>query len=359
MNAPAYATRRAKIREQAAELGLDLLAISAPANVAYLTGFTGSNGQVLLAADPSQSDMLLTDRRYEGRVDSVDIAVAYEPLPTVAARFTGTLGIEAEHVNWATATRLTDELDAHGIRVTATTGVVETFRQTKDSYELAQLATACQITVAAVTDVLTHCRLVGMSERDIAARIAATMRQHGGHGDAFPAIVAAGVNGAIPHHNPTSRPVQAGEFLTIDCGTRINGYHADYTRTVAVAKAPSGVLDGIYAVVQQAQATATAALTAGVRSHDVDAAARDVITQAGYGAQFVHGTGHGVGLDIHEAPLIGPHQTARIAATVTCTSEPGIYLPDVGGVRIEDTVVVTPDGKPQILTESTRDLLIV
>ncbi|MEX2533829.1 MAG: Xaa-Pro peptidase family protein, partial [Nitriliruptoraceae bacterium] len=350
-----YHARRSRLKAAIAANDLDALVVTHPVNVTYLTGFTGSNGQIVVTAADSSVDTLFTDRRYEGRVQTdTDLNVTYGPfLPAILAT-PGTVGMEAQHVSWASARQLLVDSQAKRVTLSPTTNMVEELRQYKDSYEHAQLTAACQITVDALNHLFEHTRLEGVSERAIAHTLQQIMQDFGADGDAFAPIVATGVNGAIPHHSPTDRIVAKGELLTIDCGARLNGYHADCTRTVAIGTAPNSELAAIYAVVRDAQQAATAALTANTTAGEVDDAARSVIETAGYGAAFVHGTGHGVGLEIHEAPLIGPKATARLQATVVCTSEPGIYLPGVGGVRIEDTVVVTASGAPQILTDCPR-----
>ena len=355
-----YQARRARLKAAIAQHGLDLFVVTHPVNVTYLTGFDGSNGQVVIAADDTTTDTLFTDRRYEGRGEvDTEINVTYGPFLPAITNHGATVGLEAHHVNWAAVRQLTNDTKPAAVTLTPTTNLVEVLRQTKDPYEQEQLQAACQITVDALTHLFEHTRLEGLSERAIAHTLQQIMRDFGADGDAFAPIVAGGTNGAIAHHSPTERAVQAGELLTIDCGAKLNGYHADCTRTVAIRRAPTGELGHIYTVVQDAQQAATAALCANAMAGEADLAARSMIDAAGYGQAFVHGTGHGVGLEIHEAPLIGPSATARLEATVTCTSEPGIYLPGVGGVRIEDTVIVTASGPPQILTDCPRDLAIV
>lgn len=355
-----FAARRHVLRAKVAAEGVDTLVVTRPANVAYLTGFTGSNGTVLVAAANDTSDALLTDRRYEGRTNTdSQIAVAFASVSTELTQRAGIIGVEADHVSWAYATSLTDALEGTHTKVVPTHGLVDTLRVRKDPDEIAALTTACAITVDTLNTLFATVRLEGMSEQAIAERVSTMFRALGADGDAFPAIVASGENGAVAHHEPTERIVARGDLLTIDCGARVNGYHADCTRTVAIGAKPSEQLVEIYTVVKAAQHAATQAITNGVRVDAVDSAARDIITDAGFGPHFVHGTGHGVGLEIHEAPLIGPNSAATLQPSVTCTSEPGIYLPGVGGVRIEDTVVVTEHGAPLILTDTTRDLLVV
>jgi Xaa-Pro aminopeptidase len=188
------------------------------------------------------------------------------------------------------------------------------------------------------------------------------MTDLGADGLAFDTIVASGPNGAIPHHVPSDRPFAAGDMITVDCGARYQGYHADMTRTVVLG-APAPWQRDIYALVAEAQAAGVGAAVPGADVQDVDAAARDLIEGAGYGGQFQHGLGHGVGLEIHEAPILGYGRTGTLADRVPITVEPGIYLPGQGGVRIEDTLVVRAGtgtaAAQELLTTTTRELLVL
>ena len=175
---------------------------------------------------------------------------------------------------------------------------------------------------------------------------------------AFPTIVATGPNSAIPHHRPSDREIQRGDLLKIDFGALYQGYHADCTRTFLVGQEPADWQREIFDVVRQAQRAGRHALVPGVEGTDVDAAARSVVVEAGFGEQFPHGLGHGVGLEIHEAPLMGYGSTGRIESGTALTVEPGIYLPGRGGVRIEDTLVVS-EGGPELLTTTPKDLLVL
>ena len=171
--------------------------------------------------------------------------------------------------------------------------------------------------------------------------------------------MAAGPHGATPHHEPTDRPLAHGELLTIDCGALVDGYHADHTRTVALGPPADPLLVEVHQIVQAAQAAGRAAVRAGAMAAEVDGAARTVITEAGYGDHFVHSTGHGVGLQIHEAPTVARGSAATLAPGIVLTVEPGIYLPGRGGVRIEDTVVVTAEAAARVLTDMPRELRIL
>jgi Xaa-Pro aminopeptidase len=234
---------------------------------------------------------------------------------------------------------------------------IEELRTVKDQSELELLATACRITAQALADVLPQIRL-GLSERSLASFLDYQMTQLGADRPAFDTIVASGPNGAIPHHAPTDRPLRRGDLVTMDFGAQYGGYHADMTRTVAVGE-PSGWQRDIYALVAEAQRAGMAAVEVGAEAGAVDAAARDVIEAAGHAGHFQHGLGHGVGLEIHEAPMLGYGRTGKLADRVPVTIEPGVYLPGKGGVRIEDVLVVTAGGGARILTSTTRELLVL
>ncbi len=240
-------------------------------------------------------------------------------------------------------------------------GAIDDLRVVKDESELALLAKACEITGEAFTAALGQLR-PGVSEHDYAVALERAMVDLGADGPAFGSIVASGPNGAIPHHVPGHRRFASGDLVTIDCGAKFAGYHADMTRTVSIGE-PAPWQRAIYDIVALAQEVGIAVAAAGADVADVDAAARDLIESAGYGGNFTHGLGHGVGLEIHEAPWLGQGKTGTLADRVPITIEPGIYLAGTGGVRIEDTLVVragTPmAGSAQALTTVTRELLVL
>jgi Xaa-Pro aminopeptidase len=240
-------------------------------------------------------------------------------------------------------------------------GAIDDLRIVKDEGELALLARACEITGAAFTAVLDLLR-PGVTERDFAVALERAMVDLGADEPAFGSIVASGPNGAIPHHVPSHRAFERGDLVTIDCGAKFAGYHADMTRTVAIGE-PAAWQREIYDLVALAQEAGVAVATAGADVADVDAVARDLIEGAGYGGNFTHGLGHGVGLEIHEAPWLGQDKTGTLADRVPITIEPGIYLAGAGGVRIEDTLVVRAGtgaaGSAQSLTTITRELLVL
>jgi Xaa-Pro aminopeptidase len=227
----------------------------------------------------------------------------------------------------------------------------------KDADEIGKLAVACRLTDAAFAEVALQIR-PGMSERMLATRLDHAMTRGGAERPAFDTIVAAGPNGAIPHHVPAGRELERGDLVTMDFGALYEGYHADMTRTVAIGAAADWQRD-IYELVALAQRAGVAALADGVEAGAVDAAAREVIEAAGHAGHFKHGLGHGVGLEIHEAPMLGYGRTARLTDRVPVTIEPGVYLPAAGGVRIEDVLLVTAGGSARSLTSTSRELLIL
>lgn len=338
------------------------LLVSSPVNVRWLTGFTGSNGQVLLTPDEI---LLVTDARYEERVRSMDadldLIVTSSPMSDVTAWLVdhGVVGLALEdhHVTWADADRWRARAADVDVDVLGVSGVIEERRMVKDEAELARIRRACAITTTVLGGLFERLR-PGMTEREVAAELEAGFEAAGADGAGFDSIVASGPNGSVPHHEAGSRSLRAGDLVTIDCGARVDGYHADCTRTVSIG-APSETLKEVHQLVVRAQAAGRHAVIAGAGGLDVDTAARTVIEEGGRGEAFVHGTGHGVGLQIHEDPAIGPRAASTMAPGMTVTVEPGVYLPGTGGVRVEDTVLVTADGPCEILTDLPHDLLIL
>jgi Xaa-Pro dipeptidase len=236
-------------------------------------------------------------------------------------------------------------------------GLVERLRAVKDPDEIAALARACAITAAALEALAEQMR-VGVTEVLLARRLEQLFAELGAEDRAFDTIVGSGPHSAIPHHQPGSRALAPGDLVVVDAGARVDGYHADMTRTFLVAADPMPWQAEIHGVVAAAQAAATQAYRPGADRRTIDTVARESIDGAGLGDRFTHGLGHGVGLEIHEAPMIGARSTGTISADMVITVEPGVYLPGRGGVRIEDTLVVT-DAGPWILTEAPRELRVV
>ena len=354
--------RRERLRARLGDRGLDALLVTDPVNVRWATGFSGSNGQLLLRTD--RDDVLITDARYDARAqaEAPDLArvLRRDPFGVALERLEPPfrLGFEAEHLTWAAGQRLRECVIEVGGAAVPTSGEVEALRLVKDDAELALLREACAITTSALAWLFDEVLRPGMTEREVARRLEDRFVELGAEAAAFDTIVASGPNGAIPHHAPSDRKLRLGEVVTIDCGARVGGYHADCTRNVALGHPPDLLAD-VHEVVCRAQAAGRQAAEAGATGGDVDAAARIVIEKAGFGAEFVHGTGHGVGLEIHEAPAVSRGAPATLAAGMTLTVEPGVYLPGVGGVRIEDTVEVTADGPASPLTDLPRELRLL
>jgi Xaa-Pro aminopeptidase len=237
-------------------------------------------------------------------------------------------------------------------------GTVEALREVKDAGEIAVLRLACEAADAALTDLVERGGLrPGRTEKEVGRELDSLMLDHGADGISFETIVATGANSAIPHHRPTDALLAAGDFVKIDFGALVCGYHSDMTRTFVLSSPAQWQLD-IYELVATAQSAGRAALAPGVPLKDVDAASRQVIAGAGYADNFGHGLGHGVGLQIHEAPGINAAAAGTLRAGSTVTVEPGVYLPDRGGVRIEDTLVVG-EKTPELLTRFPKELSIV
>jgi Xaa-Pro aminopeptidase len=362
-----HAGRRAVARSVIDAEGASHLLVTDPLNVRYLTGFTGSNGQCLLGLGPAE-DRLVTDARYEERaaaeapdLDRVidrDVIGGVLPHVTRDAGADGVLALEAHHVTWRFADRARDRARGAGVRVNGLDQPIEGLRRIKDEAELARIAEACDITQRCLAWLFEEVVGVGMSERRLAVLLERRFIDEGADDVAFSSIVAAGPNASIPHHEPSDRRLVRGDLLTVDCGASVDGYRADHTRTVAIGGVDEE-LAHVHEVVCRAQAAGMAAVRVGATGGEVDAAAREVVASAGFGQRFVHGTGHGVGLAVHEAPTVGEGSAAILAAGMVLTVEPGIYLPGIGGVRIEDTLVVTADAGGRALTDTPRALRIL
>lgn len=356
-----HQTRRQRAQEMVKELDADGVLITARQNVRYLTGLASSNAALLLPAEGE--GVLATDSRYAlaAERDAPDLELITERfiegrLATEAAR-RGMRKLAFEEHEMTVGRHAAFEGKAEGVATVPFGRKIEQLRTVKDPSELELLAAACRISSQALADVLPQIR-PGLSERSLASVLEYRMTQLGADRPAFDTIVASGPNGAIPHHSPTDRPLRRGDMVTIDFGALYGGYHADMTRTVALGE-PAGWQRDIYELVAEAQRAGIEAVEVGAEVGAVDAAARDLIEAAGHAAHFQHGLGHGVGLEIHEAPMLGYGSTGKLADRVPVTVEPGVYLPDRGGVRIEDVLVVTADGGARFLTSTTRELLVL
>ena len=353
--------------------GLDAMLVTDLINVRYLSGFTGSNAALLVYAD-DRAPVLATDGRYRTQAaqQAPDLEVAIERAcgryltGRAADAGVGRLGFESHVVTVDAYDTLAGEVGRAGrTELVRASGTVEALRERKDAGEVALLRLACEAADAALTDLVEGGGLrPGRTEREVGRELEALMLDHGADGVSFETIVAAGANSAIPHHRPTGAVLAAGDFVKIDFGALVGGYHSDMTRTFILGSASDWQLE-LYALVAEAQRAGRAALRAGASLRDVDGAARQVIVDAGYGENFGHGLGHGVGLQIHEAPGISASAAGTLLAGSAVTVEPGVYLPERGGVRIEDTLVVAsqtsePSGPtPELLTRFPKELIIV
>ncbi|HTU18993.1 MAG TPA: Xaa-Pro peptidase family protein [Gemmataceae bacterium] len=363
------AQRRERLSRQLAAEGIDALMISNPVNVTYLTGFTGDSTVLLLRRDGL---LLVSDSRYTGQLGDecpglpLHIRATTQKLPEAVAEALKGFGLRSVGFESGAVTvaelellrQLAPSLDWKGGG-----DRVERLRMVKDDSELAQIRTAIDVAERVFTAFRSLLRPED-TEKDLCDAIEHYARRAGGTGTSFPPIVAVGERAALPHAPPTSRTVASGELLLVDWGVTAPLYKSDLTRVLNTRKtsplsgtdsARPAKLEEVYAVVLQAQEAALRTVRPGVSTRTIDAAARSVIAEAGYGEYFGHGLGHGIGLQIHEAPWLRPNSDTPIEPGMVFTLEPGIYLPGWGGVRIEDDVLVTPDGAER-LTHLPRDL---
>jgi Xaa-Pro dipeptidase len=366
----AYARRREGLRGQLRDRGLDALLVVDLLNIRYLTGFTGSNAALVVhAADGPGSEkntVFCTDGRYltqaSEQVPDLERVIDRNSAPILAARIAKDpgqyrkTGYESQHVTVEGLDGLADM--AAGIDLVRAPGMVETLRIIKDDAEIEALRMACAAADRALADLLEHDGLrPGRTEREVARDLENRMLENGAADKAFETIVAAGAHSAIPHHRPTHAVLQSGDFVKLDFGALVDGYHSDMTRTLVLGE-PADWQREIYELVAAAQAAGRAALKPGADVKDVDFASRDVVERAGRGDEFLHGLGHGVGLQIHEAPSLAKTGEGTLLAGMAVTVEPGVYLAGQGGVRIEDTLVVREAG-PELLTLTTKQLMVV
>ncbi|MDQ7803284.1 Xaa-Pro peptidase family protein [Amycolatopsis sp. A133] len=358
-----HGRRRAALRGLLTGAGVDALLVTDLLNIRYLTGFTGSNAAVLVHAEGDGKTLFCTDGRYTTQsaaevpdLETVVDRASAAALVAKAARDTktyGKLGFESQHVS----VEAYEALNEH-VPLKRTPGLVERLREVKDEAEVEALRQACAAADRALDDLLAAGGLrPGRTELEIARDLENRMLEHGSAEPSFASIIAAGAHSAIPHHRPTHAELKRGDFVKMDFGATVDGYHSDMTRTFVLG-APADWQREVYDLVHAAQATGLAAVVPGVPVSEVDSAARGVIVAEGRGPEFAHGLGHGVGLQIHEAPSLAATGVGTLAAGMAVTVEPGVYLAGHGGVRIEDTLVVRA-GEPELLTLSTKNLVVV
>ncbi len=321
-------------------LGLDALYITRPENVRYLSGFPHpEDAQVLLSHEGA---FLLTDPRYpeaerESRIPAK--VLRREEKEGLFQGLRGRVGFEAEHLPYAALERLRELSPAEWV---PTKGVVERLRLKKTPEEVAAIRQAQALAEEALAHALSLLK-PGVEEREVALELEFFLRRRGAEGVAFPPIVASGVRGALPHAGASEKPLRAGELVTLDLGAKVAGYHSDMTRTFALDQV-EGELKTAFQAVLAALERALEALRPGRTGKEVDALAREELGRYGLDRYFVHSLGHGVGLAVHEGPSLSPYTEDVLEPGMVVTVEPGVYLPGLGGVRIEELVLITEDG---------------
>lgn len=351
--------RRQKLLPLFEEHDLDLLLIEHSVNLRYLSGFSGSEGALLLS---SEGGWFLCDSRYTVQAAKevyglhlIEQSQRQEGIADLVRQSGGSrVGFEAFHATVYNHQGLTTRLP--GVTLVGIGPELDALRKCKDSSELEQLERVAGLASASLEAVLPQLR-PGIREDEFALQLEFEMRRRGADGRGFDFIVASGVRGAMPHGRASDKTVQSGELVTIDFGAVQNGYNSDETVTVAVDSIDERQRQ-IYQTVLDAHDRAIAAVKPGISCRELDAMARDYIKEQGFGDYFGHGLGHGVGLDVHEKPVISPRSESFIEEGMVLTIEPGIYIPGFGGVRIEDTVAVTADGC-RLLTKVSKQLVFV
>jgi Xaa-Pro aminopeptidase len=352
-----HAARRAALAAQLERESLDALLVTHPPNIRYLTGFSGSAGFLLLSSSQST---LVTDFRYATQAPQeatgIDVQVErvnlWDRLGRLLAQApVDTLGIEGAVLTVRDAERVGGLTRA---RITPAPELVERLRASKSPEEVATIRAAADLAHEALAEILPGVR-AGRREIDIASELEAALRRRGSEWHPFPTIVASGPRAALPHARSSEREVRSGEFVLIDFGAQVDGYCSDITRTVAVGRADDRQRT-IYGLVAEAQLRARTHVRAGLPGREADALARDVIAARGFGDAFGHSLGHGIGLEVHEAPRLSQTSEAPLPANAVVTVEPGVYLPGWSGVRIEDDVHLGPDG-PVLLSDGRTELI--
>jgi Xaa-Pro aminopeptidase len=354
------AARMQKLRQAMETRGLTAVLISNPVNRRYMTGFTGSAGVAVITANDA---WLLTDFRYKVQAP---MQARYYEVVEHGPKLTDTLrdllsrsgirqlGFEQDYVSYGEYLKYKQELP--NVELVPVAGIVEDLRQIKDEAELKIMREAAAIADQAFSHILNRIR-PGMTEREVALELETFMRANGAKGPSFDTIVASGPRSALPHGTASDKPLAAGELVTFDFGAYYQGYCSDLTRTVMLGK-PTEKHREIYEIVREAQALTLERLKPGMSGWEADAVAREWITRAGYGDCFGHGTGHGLGMEIHEAPRLSVTGDIILQPGMVVTVEPGIYIPDFGGVRIEDDVVITDTGI-ELLTHSDKQWTVI
>jgi Xaa-Pro aminopeptidase len=348
-------SRSDRLADAVAEKELDALLITNLPNLRWSTGFTGSSGAAVIGPDIR---LFLTDFRYVEQAaaqvpDFERVRAGRDLLADVAERVHGRLGFEDQYMSVRTHSRLTEAVGDRAELIGAS-GIVESLREVKEAHELDAMRAAAQIADQAYAE-LAETGVAGRTEQQVAAALEVRMRELGAEDRSFPAIVASGAHGALPHAVPRDRQVERDTLMIVDMGCVVDGYCSDCTRTFATG-AVTDAAQEVYELVSRAQLAGLAAVRAGADCRAVDTVAREIIDAAGHGEHYGHGLGHGVGLEVHEGPRLAQTATGTLRAGNTVSVEPGVYLPGELGVRIEDLVAVT-DGGCEVLTGFTKSLV--
>lgn len=348
-----------KLRKKMQEENLDSFLITSPYNLRYLTNFTGTTGLAVITLEKA---FFITDFRYTEQAAAQ--AQGFEIIKNVGPIFEEVadlvqkeglreLGFEETTVSFLEYSVLEEIIDVQLIPIS---GMIEELREIKDEEEIAIIEKACSIADLAYDHILKMIQ-PGMTEIEVANQLDFYMRSLGASGVSFETIVASGLRSAMPHGVASKKIIEQGDLITIDFGCYYEGYVSDMTRTFAIGD-PGEQLKEIYQIVLEAQLAVLEVAKPGVTGKQLDAVARDYITKHGYGEAFGHSTGHGIGLEIHEGPNVSVRAEKQFVPGNIITDEPGIYLPGIGGVRIEDDLLITSDGN-RVLTHSPKELIIL
>lgn len=348
-----------KLRSAFGEVGIDGILLTNQHSRRYMTNFTGTAGVVLIS---NKRALFITDFRYVEQAQKQTVgyeivqhtgSILEEVAKQVKDLGIQKLGFEQDTLTYSSYTAYKEEVDAEFV---ATSGIVEKLRLIKTDSEIKILKEAAQIADAAFEHILSIIR-PGVSEIEVSNELEFFMRKQGATSSSFDIIVASGLRSALPHGVASEKLIEKGDFVTLDFGAYYKGYCSDITRTIAVGE-PSDKLKEIYNIVLEAQLRGVNGIKAGLTGREADALTRDYITEKGYGEYFGHSTGHGIGLEIHEGPSLAFRSETVLEPGMVVTVEPGIYIPNVGGVRIEDDIIVTAEGN-EVLTKSPKELIIL
>ncbi|MGC9311839.1 MAG: M24 family metallopeptidase [Sediminispirochaetaceae bacterium] len=350
--------RVSQIKMKMAEMGVECSVIFKPENRTYLSGFTGTSGYVVLTADET---LFATDFRYQEQAAAECtgynvkiISPDYTIFSLIRDLNVASIGLEETFASMSFHELLRDNLP--GVTVRPIEGLIRELRMRKDKHEIELIRTACGITDEAFAQILEYIK-PGVTEREISTELQYYMKKRGADATPDTFIVATGARASLPHGKATDKPVETGDFVTLDIGCRYKGYWSDMTRTVVVGKAAEKQRE-IYEIVFGAQQKINGILRPGITGAEADSIAREYISRAGYGREFGHGLGHGLGMEMHELPRLAQTEEGSfvLAPGMVVTNEPGIYIQGFGGVRIEDDVLITEDGC-EILCRSPKQLI--